>query len=848
MSALPTEWVDGTSFRARLLLLTLLAFATWVGAGLRSRPEPTRAVEVGSHDAWILPRGKEADGILGDFVLRNDRIEALVAGNLPGRRANMMHDRDEVIPGTLFDLDLRAASNDQITSFRPGHLSGRVSYVRIAEEIGDGSAAVETVRTATLGGGVYEKHLYRLGPGWQHLEITSTFRNEAGEPRVVRPEPVWKHPPEAERLLQFSRVWEADRIRVGDSIDPFDKRAYAWVPIEAPGNSSLKPEITLQPGDERRFEIALAVAGSPAQAYGVAAALIGPVGTFEGKIVDSGGEPASRATLILAIGEQEIPLYPDREGSFSCLLPPGTYRARLHDLGRTEEELGFRISRDRATRLEITPAPASRVRFRISDGAGDPSPAKVQFLGLDGTPTPDLGTDYRAHGCDHQYQSHDGRFTQQIPPGDYLLRITRGPEFDLVEQTLSVPPGRLVEVEATLHRTVDTSGWISTDYHSHSTPSGDNHCSTRDRMINFAAEHLEFVPTTEHNRIYDWEPYIGELGLEKHLRTVVGIELTGRGQHFNAFPLEYTPLAQDGGGPEWQYDPRLNAIVLRNAFGGGPHRWVQANHPIVGHVFNDRDEDGRADRGFQGLEKLIDAAEVWSAEILNLEPTYPYTSDEGTFLIENRTFGWLQLLNQGRHVWCVAVSDAHRIFGEWAVGSWRTYVPSSTDEPAKIDPAEIIRNSKAGRMMISNGPFLEVETAGRLPIGSRIVSPGSVTLRIRVQTPNWFEVDRVQILVNGQQPPEYNFTRSSHPDRFRARVLQFEEEVTVELEQDSHLIVVAIGEGSNLRKGWGRSPVPIMPPVAFTNPIYVDVDGNGFQASGDTLGHPLLVAPEEPEP
>ena len=75
-----------------------------------------------------------------------------------------------------------------------------------------------------------------------------------------------------------------------------------------------------------------------------------------------------------------------------------------------------------------------------------------------------------------------------------------------------------------------------------------------------------------------------------------------------------------------------------------------------------------------------------------------------------------------------------------------------------------------------------------------------------------------------------------------------EEEVTVELEQDSHLIVVAIGEGSNLRKGWGRSPVPIMPPVAFTNPIYVDVDGNGFQASGDTLGHPLLVAPEEPEP
>jgi hypothetical protein len=33
-----------------------------------------------------------------------------------------------------------------------------------------------------------------------------------------------------------------------------------------------------------------------------------------------------------------------------------------------------------------------------------------------------------------------------------------------------------------------------------------------------------------------------------------------------------------------------------------------------------------------------------------------------------------------------------------------------------------------------------------------------------------------------------------------------------------------------------------MRPVAFTNPIYVDVDGKGFQPNGDTLGRPLLVA------
>ena len=54
--------------------------------------------------------------------------------------------------------------------------------------------------------------------------------------------------------------------------------------------------------------------------------------------------------------------------------------------------------------------------------------------------------------------------------------------------------------------------------------------------------------------------------------------------------------------------------------------------------------------------------------------------------------------------------------------------------------------------------------------------------------------------------------------------------------------MVATSESSTLEKGWGRSPEAHMRPVAFTNPIYVDVDGNGFQPTGDNLGHPLLVA------
>ncbi len=803
--------------------------------------DQAEAIEIGKHNTHLLPKGKEADGIVGDFVLRNQKVHAVISGSLPNRRANMMHDRSVPIPGTVFDLDLVGAENDQITSFRPAHQSGEISYVKILSASGN-TASIEAVTTAAKGDGLYARHVYSLSAGWQHIEILSTFRNESNEAREIQPLPVWKSPAGYEKLNQFSEVWKAGEIRVGDSIDPFDKRSYAWAPLSREGVSPLEDKVRLQPGQETSYALALAVADSPLEAFGLASSLLGPSGRVKGSVVDSTGRPALHASLLISVNGIQLPAYPDAAGDVNFSLPPGTYEGILDDLGRPQQQLLLVVSQDETAMLELSPPPASAVSFRIRDSVGRPSPAKVQFLGIKGTDTPDFGTNYRAHGCDHQYQTHDGSFTQQVPTGDYLVRITRGPEYDLFEREIRVKPQEELHIDATLSRTVDTSGWISTDYHSHSTPSGDNHCNTHDRLINFAAEHLEFIPTTEHNRVYDWTPYIKRLGLSRMMSTTVGLELTGRGQHFNSFPLEYTPFVQDGGAPEWQFDPRLNAIVLRDLFDAGPDRWVQANHPRVGEVFNDRDADGVGDGGFIGLESLIDAAEVWSTEILNTDPTNFRMRDGERIEIENRTFGWLQLLNQGRHVWCVAVSDAHRVFGGSGVGGWRTYVPSSTDEPGDIDPREVIRNSKAGQMMITNGPFLQVETNQGLPIGSRLTSAGGVTLRVRVQTPNWIDVDRVQVLVNSRPLPEYNYTRSSHQEYFHSGGVKFERQVRIDLPRDAHLIVVATSESSTLEKGWGRSPEALMHPVAFTNPIYVDVDGNGFQANGDSLGHPLLVA------
>ena len=55
------------------------------------------AFEVGPATQDQLPGGKEADGIIGDFIMRNNLIEAVIAHNAHLRKANMMTNWEELI-------------------------------------------------------------------------------------------------------------------------------------------------------------------------------------------------------------------------------------------------------------------------------------------------------------------------------------------------------------------------------------------------------------------------------------------------------------------------------------------------------------------------------------------------------------------------------------------------------------------------------------------------------------------------------------------------------------------------------------------------------------------------------
>ena len=416
--------------------------------------------------------------------------------------------------------------------------------------------------------------------------------------------------------------------------------------------------------------------------------------------------------------------------------------------------------------------------------------------------------------------------------------ISYGPEYDAVFTRVDTERGKDAVVEAKLVRSVKTDHWISADFHSHSSPSGDNTSSQLGRVLNLLCEHIEFAPCTEHNRLSTYHPHLRLLGAEKRMATCVGMELTGRPlplNHQNAFPLVMRQHTQDNGAPTADDDPAIQIERLA-LWEGASEKLVQVNHPDIGWMFRDRNGDGKADSGFVGMHGKMDVIEVHPPHTIF---DAPMTTSAGQ--TQNNTIvNWLQLLNKGRRIPGVVNTDAHYNFH--GSGWLRNYLKSPTDDPAQIRTLDVVHAAERGNLVMTSGPFMEVSLRSSeeshveaFPGDNLSARGGGATLKVRVQCPNWFDVDRVQVFLNGRPSSELNFTRQSSPGRFSDATLKFDQEIPIHLERDSHVIVAAIGERSKLGPVVGPEHADDRP-VAVSNPIFVDVDGEGFKANDDPLG------------
>ena len=167
--------------------------------------------------------------------------------------------------------------------------------------------------------------------------------------------------------------------------------------------------------------------------------------------------------------------------------------------------------------------------------------------------------------------------------------------------------------------------------------------------------------------------------------------------------------------------------------------------------------------------------------------------------------------------------------------------------PPQISTMEMVHESEHGHIVVTNGPYLEVTAssgdATALAGDDLLAEDGKVSLRVKVQCPNWFDINRVQLFINGRASEQHNFTRRTSGNAFGNGTVKFEQTIEVTLEEDAHLIVGTIGEDLKLGPVMGPAHEDDLP-VAFQNPIFVDIDGNGFTPNKDLLD---LSFPHKPE-
>ena len=134
-------------------------------------------------------------------------------------------------------------------------------------------------------------------------------------------------------------------------------------------------------------------------------------------------------------------------------------------------------------------------------------------------------------------------------------------------------------------------------------------------------------------------------------------------------------------------------------------------------------------------------------------------------------FQWMQLLNQGHRIPGVINTDSH--YNHHGSGWRRNWFACSTDDPAKISTEEMVRQAEAGHIVMSTGPFLSVSgTSAQVqvpavdPGDDLVATNGKVTLKVSVQCPNWLDVNRVQVFINGRPSEKHNYTRKNSPNLF----------------------------------------------------------------------------------
>ena len=496
----------------------------------------------------------------------------------------------------------------------------------------------------------------------------------------------------------------------------------------------------------------------------------------------------------------------DASGAFEGQLPDLAGLRLIARAGLRDPSEPLELDAGELADLRLRVGPAGTLTVAVDDGQS-PIPAKLSL--------------YREGVRRHMLFVPPAGEAFELPSGDWEVSVTRGFEHQPVHTTVSIPEGGEAPLRVSLPRVVDTAGWISVDGHVHSSPSADSDVLPELRFATVAAAGLDVMVQTDHEAIADMSAALAASPYAGFMATVIGEEVTASSpEHLNMYGVQVTPEDGPRGAPvRWQGLDIGEIYDAMRARGAGV---VQLNHP--GYM-NDVQYDP-----LTGAPRLTDATAFglradqalwsWSFDAVELLNGHKYIfggperpGSDGLFT------AWQSFLHHGHRITAMGTSDVH---GLETPGTPCSYVPGA-DDLASFVEGPVLEAITSGRALVNAGAFATVtlgdEARGFVAgMGDTFtVGASPVSLQIVARALPEIRVDRVVVLANCDTVAELPATAPTGIEKLATTV-------PLTLARDANVVIVVVGSGPYPR---GLEQPPDWVPRAISNPIYVDVDGNG---------------------
>ena len=487
----------------------------------------------------------------------------------------------------------------------------------------------------------------------------------------------------------------------------------------------------------------------------------------------------------------------------------------------------------------------------LDDDTGLPLPARVLVTAVPPTPSVRFDVDERGRPVNGEFGvrlspgvigapegvllvSGSGWF--DVPAGTYDLFITRGPEWEADERRVGVVKDHSIRIDSPLRRTVDTSGWLAADLHVHTARSFDSRIPVEDRVVSEVAVGVEVIVATDHNVFSDLQPDVDLFGYHALARAFVGDEFNFWEGHGGAYPMPYD--AKDpvdawghptGGAVAWSVEYSLARLIHAGPMFDLLHGLPTAPAVTINHPRLLPDLGYFTNVGWAPPDPLPTAGSFDAIEILN---GYMDAPDEIATLLRD----WFFLLSSGVRVTGLGSSDTHRL-RDVKAGFPRTWLRMPTEDVTKLLPADLADAIKHQRAIASNGPFARLTVDGAA-IGDLVTdTSGIVTVDAFVDAPDWIDVDRVRLYVNGQVAQEIPLERGLRPRLH----LRFRQALPA---GDAWLALAASGSKPLPTALIGEHEGGVVTPFAITSPVFVDGDGDGAWRPRVAEPDPGPIAPQ----